>query len=386
MANLKVFLSSTCYDLAVVRSQLRNFLINLGYDAILSDYSDVLFDPRIHTHTSCVQEVPNCDMVILIIGSRFGGEAIPEAFKSIEIDKLQDESKGTNFLESEKFSVTQLEVLRAIQSRVPIFTFVESGVFHDHLTYEKNKHSGILNNLIFPRIDKQETATYIFEFINFLRHRVENNSLIEFSKLEDIESHLRKQWSGLFQKLLYEQRNKKIETQRIDYIANQIADIKTAIVTSITNSELKETAKGAIKFRMMIEFIYSLSKESGNSHPYEVLMSNDNWNTILSNFEILDIFSEGNNSITSRVILIRSDLTYFRTRLHLETIRKLEIYWEQFKEMSSEVRKAIINAVIDNSDIRMVVGVKYVNERYENPSSTNIDFTDSRPSDDDIPF
>ena len=84
MAKLRIFVSSTCYDLKVLRSQLRGFILNFGYEPMMSEFSDVLFDPRTHTHTNCVQEVPNCDMVILIIGSRFGGKALPEAFKLIE--------------------------------------------------------------------------------------------------------------------------------------------------------------------------------------------------------------------------------------------------------------------------------------------------------------
>ncbi len=40
MAGLKVFVSSTCYDLALVRNQLRTFIQNLGHDPIMSDYND----------------------------------------------------------------------------------------------------------------------------------------------------------------------------------------------------------------------------------------------------------------------------------------------------------------------------------------------------------
>ena len=72
MANLRVFISSTAYDLGVLRSSLRAFVEGLGYDAVLSEYSDVLYDPREHAHASCLAEVRTCDMVVLVIGSRFG--------------------------------------------------------------------------------------------------------------------------------------------------------------------------------------------------------------------------------------------------------------------------------------------------------------------------
>jgi hypothetical protein len=79
MPSPKVFVSSTCYDLGMAREQLRSFLIGVGYEPVMSEYSDVLYDPRQHTHSSCLQEIPNADIVVLLVGSRFGGIAIPEA-------------------------------------------------------------------------------------------------------------------------------------------------------------------------------------------------------------------------------------------------------------------------------------------------------------------
>ena len=46
----KIFVSSTCYDLNIVRSQLRGFIKRLGYEPIMSEYGDVLYDPRSHTY------------------------------------------------------------------------------------------------------------------------------------------------------------------------------------------------------------------------------------------------------------------------------------------------------------------------------------------------
>lgn len=58
---LKVFVSSTCYDLHRQRRTLRDFIANLGHEAILSDYGDVLYDPRVHTHANCVEAVAEAD-------------------------------------------------------------------------------------------------------------------------------------------------------------------------------------------------------------------------------------------------------------------------------------------------------------------------------------
>lgn len=189
MPSPKVFISSTCYDLGMAREQLRAFLLRLGYDPILSEYSDVLYDPRTHTHTSCIQDVPNADMVILLIGSRFGGRAVPEALSLIDLENLVNSSFDVTVLsEPEKLSITQLEVLKAIDASVPVFAFVEEKVMHDQLVYQKNKD--LSDKIRFPSIDKPDTAKYIFEFISFLQHRNKGNSVVPFCRTSDIESHL----------------------------------------------------------------------------------------------------------------------------------------------------------------------------------------------------
>ena len=42
MAEIKVFVSPTCYDLSILRLQLRLFISNLGYSPIMNDYVDIL--------------------------------------------------------------------------------------------------------------------------------------------------------------------------------------------------------------------------------------------------------------------------------------------------------------------------------------------------------
>lgn len=137
MANLKIFVSSTCYDLNIVRGQLRSFINNVGYEPVMSDYNDVLYDPRDHTHESCVKEIQSADMVILIIGSRFGGKAIPKAIENLDIETIKAASKSTSFIDKGNISITQLEILKAVELEIPIFTFIDQKVSHDHLFYEK---------------------------------------------------------------------------------------------------------------------------------------------------------------------------------------------------------------------------------------------------------
>ena len=90
----------------------------------MSDYNDVLYDPRDHTHESCVKEIQSADMVILIIGSRFGGKAIPKAIENLDIETIKAASKSTSFIDKGNISITQLEILKAVELEIPIFTFI----------------------------------------------------------------------------------------------------------------------------------------------------------------------------------------------------------------------------------------------------------------------
>ena len=117
MSVLKVFISSTCYDLDNVRDGLRDFIYNIGYEPVMSDYGDVLYDPRIHTHTSCIEEVKNCDMLVLLIGGRFGGKAISEAVSVVDFEKVKEKIKAGIVIDDERLSITHLEVLKAMEFR-----------------------------------------------------------------------------------------------------------------------------------------------------------------------------------------------------------------------------------------------------------------------------
>lgn len=208
MSKLKIFVSSTSYDLQMVRSEIRPFLIEMGHEPILSEDGDVLYKPTLHTHESCLNEVIICDVVILIIGSRFGGKCVPSALLNLNTKKLSNASSNKKIFDTpENISITQAEVLKAIEHGIPIYTFILDNVLNDHHLYEKNKGNyKIIDEIEFPSIQNKEYARYIFEFINFILHRNENNNISKFSNPIDIKNHLKQQFSGLLQDMLAEKR------------------------------------------------------------------------------------------------------------------------------------------------------------------------------------
>ena len=57
MANPRVFVSSTYYDLKHVRSSLDIFIETLGYESVLSEKGDIAYSPNMPLDESCYREV-----------------------------------------------------------------------------------------------------------------------------------------------------------------------------------------------------------------------------------------------------------------------------------------------------------------------------------------
>lgn len=199
MGSLKVFVSSTCYDLGDVRAQLRDFIASLGHEPVMSEYNDVLYDPRTHTHTSCVNAIINADLLVHIIGGRFGGRAVPQSLSAVDGDALEKLIRDVDSLVKDRFSIAQLEVIKAMQLDIPIYTFISNDVWHDHAVYEKNKKTkAIKKGFQYPSLEKSATAPYIFEFINLIRRHDRGNSVAFFNTGKEITNTLLGQWSAFF--------------------------------------------------------------------------------------------------------------------------------------------------------------------------------------------
>lgn len=365
MARLRVFVSSTCYDLDMLRSELRPFISGMGYEPVMSDYSDVLFDPRSHTHDSCLKEVPGCDVVVLIIGARFGGIAVPSALANLDFSQLEQLSTKVGILDTkEKLSITQLEVLKAVEQQIPVYTFVDEKVLHDHHVYEKNKDKkDIIDNIDFPSIQKRETAKYIFEFINFLSHRVTNNSISGFSRLDEIRTHLASQWSQLFQRLLLETRTKTQEARRYRDFSERIEDLKAVVLASLATPDLRETAKGAVQFRHLIGFVSALRFVDHR----QLLLSDLAWNDVLKAARIQTIRSSSDDErvFRSDIYLVLDDGTFYRARYALRALEEFRIDWANFVKLETQVREAIVAVLLEDREARRFMMLRYVDRNID---------------------
>ena len=248
MAVPKVFISSTCYDLAEERAQLERFVSSYGFQPILSEFNDVFFNPDEHTHESCVKEVVNCDLFILVISGRFGGKYI----------------KGTGE------SITQAEYNEARKQKIPIFAFVKGNVLEAQLYYKENIKTNDLefaNKINYPAITKQSDSESIFKFIESVQRASENNAIESYTSFTEIENHLRKQWAGLFYNFLQKRKDQR-EVEHISSILDRLsgssAKLESLVESLHTKQFTEEETKELIsksEIRVNVDIFFSTLKD-----------------------------------------------------------------------------------------------------------------------------
>ena len=177
MAKPRIFVSSTFYDLKQVREDLDNFISGLGYESVLFETGDVPYGQDKPPEGYIHREIEMCDILICVIGGRYGTES--------------QEQPGS--------SITQEELATAIQSQVQVFIFVEQAVLSEYNTYLINKET---TDIKYKFVDDSR----VYEFIESVYKLPRNNPIAPFQTASDIVEFLRNQLAGLFQRFLQEQK------------------------------------------------------------------------------------------------------------------------------------------------------------------------------------
>lgn len=217
MAKPRVFISSTCYDLAPERDSLLDFCESFGFESALSERGDVFFHPDLHTHDSCIHEIRNCHILILIVGGRFGG----------------------NYRADKTRSITNAEFVAAKNAGIPVFAFIKRDVLQDHNTWQSNRDKSFVEEIHYPSIERQEHAVAIFSFIDEIRKAKINNSYFPFHLPKDIHETLRKQWAAMFLEFIQQ----RSLSQQIIFTNENIGKLAEATkkIEEITHSLLKNS-------------------------------------------------------------------------------------------------------------------------------------------------
>lgn len=189
---LNIFISSTCYDLSQIRSDIKDFIIELGHNPILSEDYSFPVDSSKSSVENCIETVRNyADLFILIIGNRYGYR--------IDGDK----------------SITNTEFLTALEKNIPIYTFTEKRMINILPVWKDNPNGNYEKIVDTPKI---------FEFIEDVRNKYKLWNF-EFERANDIKDVIKAQLSILLKKSLI--------------VSNQLKDVDTFFVENLSSKALK---------------------------------------------------------------------------------------------------------------------------------------------------
>lgn len=180
-----LFISSTCYDLAQLRADLRDFAETVGLEPVLSELDSFPVNPSQSAIQNCLEVVrTRADLFVLVVGGRYG--SMNEAGKSI----------------------TNLEYLEASARCLPKYVFVKSEILSILPIWRANPSADFSSVVDTPKL---------FEFVSNLKDGGEV-WVFPFSTAQDITNTLRKQLSYLFADCLA----LKAKLQTIDLSALQL--------------------------------------------------------------------------------------------------------------------------------------------------------------------
>lgn len=170
-----VFVSSTVQDLLHVRQAVRDTIEEIGYRPVMSERGEIGYMSRQSAEQACYRNVRDCQIMVLIIGDRYGSES--------------ENGDG--------LSVTQNEYRTFLEGGGNLITLVSQSVIANKKVYDENRGA---KDLKFPGMD--ENAPKVFAFIDEVAKSEHSNGILTFSGVADIKTLLKSQFADLVYRLL----------------------------------------------------------------------------------------------------------------------------------------------------------------------------------------
>lgn len=211
-----VFISSTVDDLRHVRDAVRATVEEIGYQPIMSEYGEIGYMGGDAAEDACYRTVPECQLVVLIIGKRYGSAARNKPDKTI----------------------TELEFEKALEAGSRIITLVDKEVLGFKKVFDANPHG---NKVKYPGMNAPQKT---FEFISRVSRSATKNAILPYSTASDVRGLLKRQFAVLFHDLL---------EARVSPAMASINDILCEVKTM--RQAMTKKAKPDVKFLAAIRFL-----------------------------------------------------------------------------------------------------------------------------------
>lgn len=334
----KVFVSSTCYDLVQIRSDLQQFIKSFGYEPVMSEYNGVTYNIKARLEEDCYSEIKNCDIIVGIIGGKFGSEATNSDGKSISMNEMS----------------------KAIQSNKQMYIFIDKNVYSEYSTYLKNVEKSI--PIEYAYVDNVQ----IFEFIKTLK---ENPSIVinPFTTVSDITECLKSQWAGLFQNFLNtkERQSQNEGLVKIDETATKLNDLITNFqdtVKHLDDTVLNSLPKSAFSLTFVNHVLVEFSKTLFDCRATILVRNRSDIEKFLNEYSNFIVKSEDDDYIT------------FTNEMY--NLKVSKVIFDESNDIVYMSKGTFDKANNENN--------VFILEK--NEAASNGDAFDEMPSDDDLPF
>lgn len=196
MPSPRVFISSSYVDLADARSVVEHYFRELLYETVAFERGGIYYDHTKPLDLSANDAVKSCDLMILIIGGRYGTPSNK---------KYSHDNRNFN-------SMTKAEYLEALSAGIPIFTFIKQDVYNEYFTYinqPRNQRKSFRPKFVDNKL--------IFQLIKEIKELETNNLIIEYGTVSEILQYLKQATANLVQDAI---RNKKGESEEETVLIN----------------------------------------------------------------------------------------------------------------------------------------------------------------------
>lgn len=188
---MRIFLSSTAYDLADLRAFTVNMLEKSGHEVLFHESPTFPARVGLHSHDQCIEAIAETDLVICLIDKRYGGKyagarlaKIPtQAFTVQGMTKSGNKKKFDIKIPPNELSITWIELITAHVKAIPVVTFARQRTLDEKETRRRNQ---FLSSFMPAYAEKNE----LFDFLDWITKQKVNNWIAPFTSIVDFEQKL----------------------------------------------------------------------------------------------------------------------------------------------------------------------------------------------------
>jgi len=182
---MRVFISSTAYDLSDARDLVAESLHSAEHAAVHHENATFPNYTRVHSHDRCILAVATCDALACIVDRRYGGTYSGTLRANTPAIELPQRGGGTPCLSVQELSITWMEVLEARQLGIPVMTFARQKTLDELEIWKRNRHLKSLKMVHVP--DDQRR---LFDFLSWTTHQQRDNWIEKYTTLTELRERV----------------------------------------------------------------------------------------------------------------------------------------------------------------------------------------------------